>query len=241
MGLLNEWINRNRFPIMLHGNFCGPGNDVIRQIKDKVHPVSILDSYCKEHDLAYNKFNDLKARHAADEVLSSKAFSRVKDSKATLKERLAALAVCAAMKGKLAIGAGFRSSKKKPCTKNQQKTKMRPRQNAKRRMRRRGKKVRGGFLPALIPILAGLSAIGGIGSGVSQIIKNVKDTKRGDLELEELKRHNMAMEGQRKSGGSHGINSTTISTKKRRRQSSVKGKKKNKEGKGFIMNQYKRC
>lgn len=52
---------------------------------------------------------------------------------------------------------------------------------------------RGGFLP-LIPLLSGLSAIGGLSGGVAGIVKAYKDIKRGQTALEEAKRHNRTME-----------------------------------------------
>ena len=234
MGLINQFINRNKTPMIVHGNFCGPGNDVISQIATGVRPVTDLDSYCKDHDLAYVNYPDLEERHKADRILAKKALSRFKNKEATLKERLAGLVVGAAMKGKLALGAGLKCSKKS-CSKNVTKRKTTGKRS------RRGRSVRGGFLPALVPILAGLSAIGGIGSGVSQMIKNVKDVRRGDLELEEMKRHNMAME---RSGSGHRTRSSTTlknhraGGKRKMRKTTTKTRK---LGKGFIIHQYKRC
>lgn len=236
MSLLNDFINRNKTPLIIHGNFCGPSNDVITQIREGIQPVSRLDSYCKQHDLSYVKNKDLKERHKADQVLASQAFSRAKAKDSSFKERLAAIAVGTAMKAKVALGAGYRSKKR-----------VKKSNSLKRPIQRNGsthrkRRVRGGFIPALVPILAGLSAIGGIGTGVSQIIKNIKEAKRGDLEFEELKRHNKAME--LKSG--RGINSMTISTRKRR-TTHAHGPKKSwkkrgsRHGKGYVMQQYKRC
>lgn len=233
MGLINYFINRNRTPLLVHGNFCGPGNDVISQMKRGVQPVSTLDSYCKEHDLAYVNYQDLEDRHKSDRILASKALSRFKDTTSTFKERLASLAVATAMRGKLALGAGLKTLKNKSCPKKKGRRRKKSGNVAKNPKRKR---VNGGFLPALVPILAGLSAIGGIGTGVSQIIKNVKDVKRGDLELEELKRHNLTME---KSGRGHLTRSKTTSTP--RKQNAIGKKKAKKRGKGFILHQYKRC
>ncbi|KAJ8915473.1 hypothetical protein NQ315_003236 [Exocentrus adspersus] len=51
----------------------------------------------------------------------------------------------------------------------------------------------GGFLP-LIPIFAGLSALGALGGGAAGIAKAVNDAKDAKQNLEESKRHNVAME-----------------------------------------------
>lgn len=51
----------------------------------------------------------------------------------------------------------------------------------------------GGILP-LIPILAGLSAIGALTGGAAQVAKAVKDTQAARKTLEEAQRHNKTME-----------------------------------------------
>lgn len=51
----------------------------------------------------------------------------------------------------------------------------------------------GGFLP-LIPIFAGLSALGALATGASSIAKAVKDSKASTQQLKERERHNKVME-----------------------------------------------
>lgn len=51
----------------------------------------------------------------------------------------------------------------------------------------------GGILP-LIPIFAGLSALGALAGGASQIAKVVNETKSAKQQLEEANRHNKTME-----------------------------------------------
>lgn len=51
----------------------------------------------------------------------------------------------------------------------------------------------GGFLP-LIPLFAGLSALGALGGGAAGIAKAVNDAKATTQKLEEAKRHNQTME-----------------------------------------------
>jgi hypothetical protein len=52
----------------------------------------------------------------------------------------------------------------------------------------------GGFIPFLIPILAGLSAVGSLAGGISSITKAVNDAKNATVKLDEAKRHNKIME-----------------------------------------------
>lgn len=51
----------------------------------------------------------------------------------------------------------------------------------------------GGFLP-LIPIFAGLSALGALGGGAAGIAKAVNDAKAATEQLKEAKRHNKMIE-----------------------------------------------
>lgn len=53
--------------------------------------------------------------------------------------------------------------------------------------------VRGGVLP-LVPIFAGLGALGSIIGSSAGIVNAIKQTRRGQMELDENKRHNQAME-----------------------------------------------
>lgn len=57
----------------------------------------------------------------------------------------------------------------------------------------------GGFLP-LIPLFAGLSALGSVAGGASAIAKTVIDAKNAKKKMEEDRRHNAAMEAIGKKG-----------------------------------------
>jgi hypothetical protein len=58
------------------------------------------------------------------------------------------------------------------------------------------KKVKGGFLPALIPLLAPiLSSLGAVAAGSAGIASAVNKAKQNAKVLEEMKRHDRAMEG----------------------------------------------
>lgn len=59
----------------------------------------------------------------------------------------------------------------------------------------------GGFLPLLVPIMAGLSAIGSLAGGASAIAKAVNEAKDAKERLEEMKRHNLKMEDQKIGSG----------------------------------------
>lgn len=52
----------------------------------------------------------------------------------------------------------------------------------------------GGFLPFLLPIFAGLGAIGSIASGTSAIVNAVNNAKNAQAQLAENDRHNRTME-----------------------------------------------
>jgi hypothetical protein len=58
----------------------------------------------------------------------------------------------------------------------------------------------GGFLPLLPLILGGLSAVGSLAAGGSQIAKAVNQAKANERQLEESKRHNEMMESKLFSG-----------------------------------------
>lgn len=52
----------------------------------------------------------------------------------------------------------------------------------------------GGVLPFLVPLFAGLSALGSMGSGVAAIAKAVNEAKQARKQLDESQRHNNTME-----------------------------------------------
>jgi hypothetical protein len=61
-------------------------------------------------------------------------------------------------------------------------------------------KKHGGFLPLLPLILGGLSAVGSLAAGGSQIAKAVNQAKANERELQETKRHNEMVESKLFSG-----------------------------------------
>ena len=48
----------------------------------------------------------------------------------------------------------------------------------------------GGFLPALVPVFAGLSALGALTGGVAGVVQTINKANPAKAKLDELKRHN---------------------------------------------------
>ncbi|KYN50305.1 hypothetical protein ALC62_10890 [Cyphomyrmex costatus] len=135
--------------------------------------MASLDAACREHDIAYSQSKDLVSRHSADRALAEKAKERITASDSTLGEKAVATAVWAAMKAKTKLGMGVRKRKKS------------------RRTRILSVAKRGGFLP-ILPVLG---ALGSLIGGAASVAKAVGDRKAARRQLEELQRHNRAMEG----------------------------------------------
>ena len=99
-------------PVELHlpggYQYCGPGTKLQKRLARGDPGINKLDQACKQHDIAYSKFDDTKNRSIADRALAEKAWQRVKSSDASVGEKAAALAVAAAMKAKTAFGGGRR-------------------------------------------------------------------------------------------------------------------------------------
>ena len=171
--LLNRAINA--LPVELHipgYQFCGPGTRLRKRLERGDRGINPLDAACREHDIAYSQSNERADRHVADRVLADRAWERIAVKDSTLGEKAAATAVWAAMKAKTKLGMGM----------------------TKRRTKR--KRVlpvakRGGMLP-LLPLLG---VIGSLAGGAAGVAKAVNDAKTARRQIEEMKRHNHAMEG----------------------------------------------
>ena len=176
-GLLNRAINA--LPIELHipgCQFCGPGTHVEERLARGDQGVNPLDAVCREHDIAYSRSNELTERHAADKVLAEKAKTRIVAKDSSFGERAAATAVWAAMKAKTKLGMGLKTRK------------TRKRKTARRIL---PAAKRGGFLP-ILPVLG---ALGSLIGGAAGVAKAVNDKKAAQRQLQEILRHNRAMEG----------------------------------------------
>lgn len=179
-GLLNHAINA--LPLELHipgYQFCGPGTRLVKRLARGDRGINPLDAACREHDIAYSRNKDLATRHVADNILAEEAKKRIVAKDSSLGERAAATAVWTAMKAKTKIGMGMKTMKMK--TKTKKKT-------VKKRILPTTK--RGGVLPVL-PLLGVLGSLVGGAAGVA---KTVNDWKAAQRQLQEMQRHNRAME-----------------------------------------------
>jgi len=200
-GLLNNVINALPFELHIPGyQFCGPGTHLEKRLARGDQGINPLDVACREHDIAYSHSNDLAERHVADKILAEKARKRIIARNSTLRERAAAAAVWAAMKAKTKIGMGMKTKVTKKKTKRVLPT-----------------AKRGGILP----ILPMLGALGSLIGGAASVAKAVSDSKAARRQLEELQRHNRAMEG-------HGLylapykRGQGVTTKKKKKKTSKK-------------------
>ncbi|KAK5648391.1 hypothetical protein RI129_003283 [Pyrocoelia pectoralis] len=214
--------------------YCGPGTKLTKRLERGDPGINPLDAQCKEHDISYRDSKDLESRHRADRILERKAWDRLKASDATMGERAAALTVGSIMRAKRKLGMGVkrrggkrgkRSSlanlrrviaKKMKKSKNTQEAIKSAITAAKLAVKTLGGKgnvnlprvipipKEGGFLPFLIPLFAGLSAVGALAGGASGIAKAVNASRDARKMLEETSRHNHTMESiaiGKKSGG----------------------------------------
>jgi len=134
-----------------------------------------LNAACRKHDIVYSRSNDLTVEY---KVLADKALGRVTARNSSLSERTAAATVWAAMKAKTKIGMGMKS--KKMMRKKAMKKRILP--TAKRRR---------------LPFLPMLGALGSLIGGTASVAKAVNDSKAMRRQLEELQRHDRAMEQSR--------------------------------------------
>ncbi|XP_043284906.1 uncharacterized protein [Venturia canescens] len=194
-GLVNSLINN--LPVELHlpgYQYCGPGTKLAKRLARGDPGINPLDAACKQHDIAYSKNRDnLEARHLADKVLAEQAWKRVTSKDASLGERASAWAVTNIMKTKRKFGLGMKRPKsvclkkiigaaKKAMIRSDDSRKVVMSALKGARAGVKGVKVRtprilpvpqktGGLLPFLVPIFAGLSAVGALSGGSAAIVK----------------------------------------------------------------------
>lgn len=195
-GLISSAINKtiDHLPFEAHvpGYFwCGPGTQVAKRLARGDKGINPLDEACKLHDIEYSKFKDSENRRRADKDLAERAWRRFKASDASLGEKAVAWAVTTTMKAKSKIGGG-RGKKKKSSGKGLY---LKPYKKTGQGCKTKKSRVKkGGVLP-LLPIFAGLSALGSLAGGASAVAKVITDSKNAKKSLAEIKRHNLAMEG----------------------------------------------
>lgn len=108
-GLVNSLINK--LPVELHlpgYQFCGPGTKLAKRLSRGDRGINKLDSFCREHDIAYSQNKSLEERHKADRELENRAWERVKSDDAKFGEKAAAWLVTNTMKAKRKLGMGVK-------------------------------------------------------------------------------------------------------------------------------------
>lgn len=167
-GIINSLINSLPFEAHVPGyQFCGPGTNLKKRLDRGDKGINLLDSACRDHDIAYSNSSNLDERHEADKILENRAWERVKAADSSKKEKVVAYMVTNAMKAKRKMGMGCNDKKKKRSVK-------RKKTNNKRIILNPNKM--GGALP-LIPIFAGLSALGSLASGSAAVYNALKRKK----------------------------------------------------------------
>lgn len=211
-GLVNSLINNIPFELHLPGyNYCGPGTRLQERLLRGDKGVNKLDEACKYHDIAYTNPN-LSERHKADLQLMKMAKKRLHSKDASKGEKIASWIVGKVMKAKLKSGAGIKKfktfvskirSQVKKLKSKDNKTAIKYAYKAAKKLFPKMCHVRlprvipipktGGILP-LIPIFAGLSALGALAGGAAGIAKTINDYKTARQNLHETERHNKTME-----------------------------------------------
>lgn len=204
--------------------YCGPGTKLAKRLARGDPGINPLDQACKIHDIAYDKYSKGPERYKADQLLAKKAWERVKARDSSIQERATALGVSAAMRAKMGIsklGGKIptpRKSKKK--VKNTLNTLIKESRKVMKIMKPTSlksavsialKKIKrtpkigikrprvipipktGGLLP-LVPIFAGLSALGALAGGASSVMKTINEAQQAKQLLGESQRHNRMME-----------------------------------------------
>ncbi|KAL4088846.1 hypothetical protein QTP88_023930 [Uroleucon formosanum] len=195
-GLINTLINK--LPIELHVpgyQYCGPGTNLKKRLARGDKGINPLDSACRDHDIAYEQSNSIADRNKADYILEQRAWDRFKSKDSSLKEKAVAWGVTTAMKAKRKIGGGcgFKAVlkatkkvlKKNVGEKNLMKLTKKCVAVARKTFKTKKTKVprtitipkKGGVLP-LIPIFAGLSALGALTGGVANVVKVANEFNR---------------------------------------------------------------
>ncbi|KAL4084264.1 hypothetical protein QTP88_028089 [Uroleucon formosanum] len=86
--------------------YCGPGTNLKKRLARGDKGINLLDSACREHDIAYEQSNSIADRNKADYILEQRAWDRFKSIDSSLKEKAVAWGVTTAMKAKRKVGGG---------------------------------------------------------------------------------------------------------------------------------------
>jgi len=180
-GFVNFLINS--LPVEAHVpgyQYCGPGTKLKNRLDHGDKGINPLDAACRDHDIVYAASKNLDDRHKADKVLENRAWERFKAKDTPRKEKLVAYAVTNAMKAKRKLGMGCKSKRKRVRKNNgalaaKKKRSTKKKNSGERLILNPGQ--RGGVIP-LIPIFAGLSALGSLMSGGASVYNAVQNSKR---------------------------------------------------------------
>lgn len=213
-GILNSLINKLPIELHLPGyQYCGPGTKLDKRLARGDPGINLLDKACKEHDIAYSQKSSVEDRREADKILIEKAWQRVKSPDAKFGEKTGAWIVTNLMKTKTKMGMGvggknkqkkrhsFKSAIQRARNELKQKKPATVKKSiavalaaAKRIIKNKKHEIKapriikvpktGGILP-LIPIFAGLSALGSLAGGASGIAKAVISAKDAKKQLTE--------------------------------------------------------
>lgn len=187
--------------------------------------INPLDSASREHDIAYERSDYITDRNEADYILEQRAWDRFKSKDSNLKEKAVAWGVTNAMKAKRKVGGGCGFKTVIKATKNVMKKNIGEKNltklckkcitTARKAFKTVKSKVpriisipkKGGVLP-LIPIFAGLSALGALTGGVANVVKMATEFNRNTtshlgkgLYLAPYKGNSYKIETAYKSGG----------------------------------------
>lgn len=204
--------------------YCGPGTHLNERLARGDPGINPLDAACREHDIAYSRSNELKVRHKADKALAEKAWQRVKNSSSLKEKLAGLTITAAMKaKTKLGMGIKNKKKKiikafrGKGVSFNEvikkARVAARPIKNINEaikiamqaaKLAIKNKNIllppriipvpkSGGFLP-LIPLFAGLSALGALAGGTAGVVKAVNDASAAKEQLKEAERHNKTME-----------------------------------------------
>ena len=139
-----------------------------------------MDAACRDHDIVYATSKNLDDRHRADRVLENRAWERFKAKDTPRKEKLVAYAVTNAMKAKRKTGMGCKGKRKRSTKRIGILAAKKKRISMKKIGGKRlilAPRQSGGVI-TLIPIFAGLSALGSLMSGGASVYNAVQNSKR---------------------------------------------------------------
>ena len=86
--------------------YCGPFTKLDKRLTRDDKAVNKLDAACKEHNIFYRDQKDTKEKHIADNELANAANKRMRASDSSIREKVDAALVKAAMKSKIFLEMG---------------------------------------------------------------------------------------------------------------------------------------